>query len=111
MVHPHLGSARITYPRGVTVSSADPMTTGALPPRLLAVPGVVSRPIRIGAMAYYPNLGDATTTDLLGSVSIVPTWVWWGGAGLLALLLVGGLAGGRRTPTAPRVRTVTRTTY
>lgn len=50
MVHRGLGSARITYPTTVQLSPADPMTSASLPPRLLAVPGVVSRPIRLSGV-------------------------------------------------------------
>lgn len=49
MVHRHLGSARITYPTGVTVSPADPVTTAILPRDVLVIPGTVSRPVRLGA--------------------------------------------------------------
>lgn len=50
MLHRGLGTARITYPRTVQLSPADPMTNAAMPAILLRVPGVVSRPIRIGAL-------------------------------------------------------------
>ncbi len=49
MVHRDIGSARITYPTGVKVSPVDPMTSANLPRELRVVPGVVSRPIRLGA--------------------------------------------------------------
>jgi hypothetical protein len=78
MVHSHLGSAAITYPRGVTVSSADPMTSANLPARLRLVPGGVSRPVRIGDVdapyGRYPNGQPIGPLDklLLGSAYYAP---------------------------------------
>jgi hypothetical protein len=56
-----IGTARITYPRTVTVSAADPGMAVALPPRLLRVPGIVSRPVRIGddPSDFYRSASDA----------------------------------------------------
>lgn len=54
MVHSQFGAARITYPTGVTISPADPMTHANLPHDLLAVPGAVSRPIRLSALGEVP---------------------------------------------------------
>lgn len=48
MVHRGLGQARITYPRTVQLSPADPMTSASLPSALLRLPGSVSRPVRLG---------------------------------------------------------------
>ncbi len=58
MVHRHLGSARITYPTGVKVSPVDPMTSANLPRELRLVPGVVSRPVRIGAMTAEQHIAQ-----------------------------------------------------
>ena len=111
MVHSHIGTAQITYPVGVKVSPADPMTSANLPLELRMVPGVVSRPVRIGAMAYYPNLGAIDTSSVTAAVASIPTWVWWTvGAGVLALML-GPVVFRGRTRRQPSVRTVTRTTY
>ncbi len=66
----------------------------------------------LSGVGYYPNLGqDAGGAYLPASFSSVPTWVWWAGAGVVALLIGGLIIGGRRAPARPRVRTVTRTTF
>ncbi len=44
-------------------------------------------------------------------VAGIPMWVWLAGAGLLVLLVGGGVLFGRPAPARPRVRTVTRTTF
>ena len=42
------GVARISYPRTVAMSDADPATAVALPARVRRIPGGISRPVRIG---------------------------------------------------------------
>src|ERR1051326_2660428 len=42
------GVARISYPRTVAMSDADPATAVALPARVRRIPGGIPRPVRIG---------------------------------------------------------------
>lgn len=68
----------------------------------------------LAGVGYYPNLGQGPgegPSYLPASISGLPTWVWWIGAGVLVLLVGGAIFGGRATPARPRVRTVTRTTF
>ena len=60
MQHP-FGIARISYPRGISRSSADPATTMALPASLARLPGIVSRPIRLGDEDFFSGTADFLT--------------------------------------------------
>jgi hypothetical protein len=72
MVHSDLGTIRLTYPARVRVSSVDPMRRAA-----------------VGALTYYPNLGQAAVTAAPAAASTGPLGVrWW--VWLLALVVLGG---------------------